>query len=191
MNTLEEPVTSKAMPLEETLRYATSLAEVLRQLHRDGAVCGCLDPAHIVWDNHSVKLAPNASGGTGAYLAPEQVRGETADARSDIFVFGAIVYELLSRRRAFPAEDPEELKRQILECSPPPLEGIDSSLLGVGCDESQEVLMGVGKHGEQGADGIPAPLTPALAWRSSRIPAEPYPPASNSIVSGMTLAVKR
>ena len=67
----------------------------------------------------------------------------------------------------------------------------DSSLLGVGCDESQEVLMGVGKHGEQGADGIPAPLTPALAWRSSRIPAEPYPPASNSIVSGMTLAVKR
>jgi len=53
------------------------------------------------------------------------------------------------------------------------------------------VLMGVGKHGEQGADGIPAPLTPALAWRSSRIPAEPYPPASNSIVSGMTLAVKR
>jgi hypothetical protein len=68
---------------------------------------------------------------------------------------------------------------------------MDSSLLGVGCDESQEVLMGVGKHGEQGADGIPAPLTPALAWRSSRIPAEPYPPASNSIVSGMTLAVKR
>jgi len=71
------------------------------------------------------------------------------------------------------------------------IERLDSSLLGVGCDESQEVLMGVGKHGEQGADGIPAPLTPALAWRSSRIPAEPYPPASNSIVSGMTLAVKR
>lgn len=142
MNTLEEPVTSKAMPLEETLRYATSLAEVLRQLHRDGAVCGCLDPAHIVWDNHSVKLAPNASGGTRAYLAPEQVRGETADARSDIFVFGAIVYELLSRRRAFPAEDPEELKRQILECSPPPLEGIPegiSSLLS-GCLQKERDL---------------------------------------------------
>jgi serine/threonine protein kinase len=47
------------------------------------------------------------------------VSGEAADSRSDIFAFGAILYELLSGRRAFPAQDPEELKRQILEHQPP------------------------------------------------------------------------
>ena len=47
-----------------------------------------------------------------------------------------------------------------------------SSLLGVGCVESHEVLTDDGEHGERGAGRSPAPLTPALAWRSSRIPAE-------------------
>jgi serine/threonine protein kinase len=151
MNDLQELIASRALPLEEALRYATSLAELLRQAHRDGRVCGCLDPKNIVWDNHNVKLTPTDAGGSGngtgayqagAYLAPEQVRGETADARSDIFAFGAIIYELLSGRRAFPAQDPEELKKQILEYTPPPLDGIPqgiSSLLS-GCLEKDREL---------------------------------------------------
>jgi eukaryotic-like serine/threonine-protein kinase len=142
MNDLEEQLASRALPLEEALRYAASLAELLRQTHRHGTVCGCLDPKNIVWDNHDLKLVQTEAGGTGAYLAPEQVRGETADARSDIFAFGAIIYELLSGRRAFPAQDPEELKKQVLEYSPPALEGIPegiSSLLS-GCLEKNRDL---------------------------------------------------
>jgi len=142
MNDLEVMQECRALPTEEALMYATGLAEVLRLMHRDGTVCGRLDPQNIVWDNHRVRLVQTGAGGTAAYLAPEQVRGEAADARSDIFAFGAIVYELLSGRRAFPARDPEELKKQILECSPPPLEGIPegiSSLLR-GCLEKDRDL---------------------------------------------------
>jgi serine/threonine protein kinase len=142
MNDLEEMQSFRALPLEEAMRYATSLAEVLRQMHRDGTVCGHLDPKNIVWDNHSVTLAETDAGGSSAYLAPEQVRGEAADARSDIFAFGAIVYELVSGRRAFPAEDPEELKKQILESSPPPLDGIPESIVFLlsGCLEKDREL---------------------------------------------------
>ena len=53
----------------------------------------------------------------------------------------------------------------------------------MGCGESCEVLTDDGEHGERGVGRGPAPLTPALAWRSSRIPAELYPPASNPIVN--------
>jgi serine/threonine protein kinase len=136
MNTLEEVQASAAMPMEEALRYATSLAALLRQMHRDRTVYGRLDPKNIEWDKHSVKLA-QTDASTGAYIAPEQVRGETADARSDIFSFGAILYQLLAGRRAFPADDPEELKTQILESSPPPIEAIPEGIASLlrGCLE--------------------------------------------------------
>jgi eukaryotic-like serine/threonine-protein kinase len=142
MYQIEEATTSRALPTEEALRQATSLAELLRQMHRDGVVCGHLDPKNIVWDTHRVRLALTEAGSACGYLAPEQVRGEAADARSDIFAFGAILYEMLSGRRAFPAEGPEEWRRQILEYTPPPLEGIPdgiSSLLR-GCLEKDRSL---------------------------------------------------
>ena len=142
MNDLQELQTCRTLPTEEALRYATSLAELLRQMHRDGTVCGHLDPKDIVWDNHSVKLVQTYNAGSGAYLAPEQIRGDAADARCDVFAFGAIVYELLSGRKAFPAQDPEELKKQILESSPPPVEGLPEGISSVlsGCLEKDRDL---------------------------------------------------
>jgi serine/threonine protein kinase len=139
MNDLEELVasnrmvsevlaTEEALPVDEALRYASSLAQALRQMHQEGAVCGCLDPDHIVWNKNGVKLVHNGASGLTHYLSPEQVRGEAADARSDIFAFGAIAYELLSGRKAFPARDPEELKKEILERSPTPLTGIPEEI---------------------------------------------------------------
>jgi serine/threonine protein kinase len=137
MNDLNQPQDGRALPIEEALRYAISLAELLRQMHREGTVYGHLEPKDIAWDNHSVKLVENEAARTGAYLAPEQICGQAADARSDIFAFGAIVYELLSGHRAFPADDPEELKKQILELSPPPIDGIPEGLVSLlrGCLE--------------------------------------------------------
>jgi len=139
MKDLEEMVTSnrlvseglsmeEALPAEEAVRYAISLAEALRRMHQEGSVCGCLDPDHVVWNKNGVKLVQNSAGPLTAYLSPEQVRGETADARSDIFAFGAILYELLSGRKAFPARDPEELKREILERSPAHLPGVPEEI---------------------------------------------------------------
>jgi len=142
MDDLQQRRDGSALPIEEALRYAISLAELLRQMHREGTVFGRLEPKDIAWDNHSVKLVENGIAMTGAYLAPEQVSGEAADVRSDIFAFGAIVYQLLSGRRAFPASDPDELKKQILELSPPPIDGIPEGLVSLlrGCLEKNRDL---------------------------------------------------
>ncbi len=135
MYQIEELPTSPALPLEEALRYAISLAELLRQMHQEGSVCGRLCPGNIVWDGHGVRLAMSEADGAVGYLAPEQVRAEPADARSDIFAFGAILYETLSGRLAFPAQDAEDWKRQILEHIPPAIEGIPEGISAVlrGC----------------------------------------------------------
>jgi hypothetical protein len=118
------PSPEKPLTLEESLRYASALAQALRRMHLDGGVCGALDPDHIVWSPSGAKVEQNGSSALTPYLSPEQLRGEAADMRSDIFAFGAVFYELLAGRRAFPASDPDELRRQILELQPPPIAGI-------------------------------------------------------------------
>jgi Tol biopolymer transport system component len=59
--------------------------------------------------------------GTVGYVAPEQINGESATARSDIFSFGCIVYEAIAGRRAFNGESPAQTLQQILAVDPPPL----------------------------------------------------------------------
>ena len=61
--------------------------------------------------------------GTAAYMAPEQVRGEPADARTDIFAFGAVLYEMLSGERAFRRDTPAETMTAVLREEPPELVG--------------------------------------------------------------------
>ena len=57
--------------------------------------------------------------GTVGYMSPEQVRGETADGRSDIFAFGTILYEMLSGTRAFRKPTSAETMTAILHEDPP------------------------------------------------------------------------
>src|SRR5260370_823302 len=59
--------------------------------------------------------------GTVGYMAPEQVRGGAADARSDIFAFGVILYEMLTGRRAFQKDTSAETMSAILNEEPPPV----------------------------------------------------------------------
>ena len=59
--------------------------------------------------------------GTAGYMSPEQVRGTALDARSDIFSFGAILYEMLSGKRAFHGETPADTMSSILKEDPPEL----------------------------------------------------------------------
>jgi Tol biopolymer transport system component len=59
--------------------------------------------------------------GTAGYMSPEQVRGQPADARSDLFAFGAILYEMLSGRRAFPGATAADVMTAILTHEPPQL----------------------------------------------------------------------
>ena len=61
--------------------------------------------------------------GTASYMAPEQVRGEAADPRTDIFAFGAVLYEMLSGARAFRRDTPAETMTAVLKDDPPELSG--------------------------------------------------------------------
>ena len=58
--------------------------------------------------------------GTLQYMAPEQVEGKEADARTDIFAFGAVLYEMLTGKRAFEGKSQASLIAAILEHQPPP-----------------------------------------------------------------------
>ncbi len=120
--TLAERITTGPMPVEEALPIAKQIAEAMEYAHERGVIHRDLKPANIkltpegrvkVLDFGLAKLTERQEGvtastqtmaiaGTPGYLAPEQLQGKAADARSDIFAFGCVLYELLSGRRAFP-----------------------------------------------------------------------------------------
>ncbi|HUI82632.1 MAG TPA: protein kinase [Candidatus Binatia bacterium] len=69
----------------------------------------------------STLTRPGASPGTAGYMSPEQVRGEKLDARSDLFSFGLVLYEMASGKRAFSANSASGVQAAILDLTPPPL----------------------------------------------------------------------
>ena len=72
-------------------------------------------------NTRTLETAPGVVLGTAGYMSPEQVRGKPADHRSDIFSFGAILYEMLSDKRAFQGDSAVETMSAILKEDPPPL----------------------------------------------------------------------
>jgi len=80
-----------------------------------------------------VHTMPGMVLGTAGYMSPEQVRGKEVDARTDIFAFGAILYEMLSGRRAFKGESSVETMNAILKDDPPELE-VDKLKLSPGLE---------------------------------------------------------
>ncbi len=70
----------------------------------------------------TMRTAPGIVMGTAPYMAPEQVRGETVGYRADIFSFGAVLYEMLSGRRAFPGDTSVETMSAILKFDPPEID---------------------------------------------------------------------
>jgi eukaryotic-like serine/threonine-protein kinase len=120
--TLGQRLADGPLPLPETLRYATMLAEALRQIHDSGRTCGALLPSNIVVTTTGLELivVPGESTTTTPYTAPEILQGQPPDARSDIFAFGAIVYEMVTGRRAFAGDDADALAASLTNSVPPP-----------------------------------------------------------------------
>src|SRR5262249_133186 len=84
-----------------------------------GAADGDLSQTSI--PTRRVDTDPGKIMGTAGYMSPEQVKGRPVDHRSDIFSFGAILYEMLSGKRAFHGESPAETLSPILKEDPPEL----------------------------------------------------------------------
>jgi serine/threonine protein kinase len=119
--TLSQRMTQGRIPAPEGLRYALLLAEALRKIHDAGQVHGAVTPNAVALGRNGIELLQSlgSSGNITAYTAPEVVEGRAADARSDIFSFGAIVYEMLTGRQAFQGEG-GELAAALATASPAP-----------------------------------------------------------------------
>ncbi len=132
--TLAERIAAGPIPLDEALAIARQIAEALEAAHEKGIVHRDLKPANVkvtpegkvkVLDfglakaltgdrsspdqTHSPTLTAAATQagvviGTAAYMSPEQARGKSVDKRADIWAFGAVLYEMLSGRKAFEGE---------------------------------------------------------------------------------------
>ena len=141
----------RALPLDETLRIATQLAEALAAAHRAGIVHRDLKPANVMMTKTGVKVLdfglaklhePSAAArvdyatatapltdvgvvmGTMPYMAPEQVQGHDVDARADLFAFGAILHEMATGERAFAADSQAGLIAALLDQDPRPISTI-------------------------------------------------------------------
>ncbi len=118
--TLAQILGAGRMPVTDALSHALGLAEALRRIHDAGGAYGALTPSQIVVNGSSVELlALFEHGKITPYTAPELLSGAQPDARSDIFSFGAVLYELLTGRRAFEGDGPENLANALAHTEPP------------------------------------------------------------------------
>jgi eukaryotic-like serine/threonine-protein kinase len=143
--TLAERLSSGPMPLAEAMNCAIQVAAALESAHASGILHRDLKPQNVMVETsgtvkvvdfglaklsernapeHSQALETHAGAviGTAAYMSPEQAEGRPADARSDIFCFGALLYEMLSGRRAFAGASPASTLAAVLRDDPEPLD---------------------------------------------------------------------
>ncbi|MCA1580879.1 MAG: serine/threonine-protein kinase [Acidobacteria bacterium] len=150
--TLADRLARGPLDLDLTLRCAVEIADALDLAHRQGIVHRDLKPGNVMLTSSGVKLLDfglakvfspttgqesvtglptqanlTAEGtilGTLQYMAPEQLEGKEADARTDIFALGAVLYEMATGRKPFSGASQASLIGAILHTEPPPLSGV-------------------------------------------------------------------
>jgi len=152
--TLGHRIGVRALPLSQVLKIAIEIGHALEEAHRHGIVHRDLKPGNVMLTKEGAKLMdfglakPAAAAvatfdasavtvskseqlteegkivGTFQYMAPEQLAGNDADARSDIFSFGAVLYEMATGRRAFDGKARASVVAAILEKDPQPIKAI-------------------------------------------------------------------
>ncbi len=206
--TLAERLVKGQLPLEQTLRYGIEIAGALDKAHRQGIVHRDLKPGNVMLTKSGVKLldfglakavgpvtpqqmtsfptqqAVTQEGtilGTFQYMAPEQLEGREADARTDIFGFGAVLYEMATGGKAFSGrtqaslissilrDDPQPIS-QIQPMSPPVLDRIVKKCLAKDPEDRWQNAADLGSELKWAAEGgsqvgVAAPAIPRRASR--------------------------
>ena len=136
------------MALNEVLQVATQMADALDAAHAKGILHRDLKPANIMMTTSGAKLLDfglakilaeatddatrTIAGtvlGTASYMSPEQAQGKTTDVRSDVFSFGAVLYELLTGRRVFERESLLDTLNAVVREEPRPLDSPASAIV--------------------------------------------------------------
>ncbi|MDX6614522.1 MAG: eukaryotic-like serine/threonine-protein kinase [Blastocatellia bacterium] len=150
--TLRDRLIQSALPTRKAIDYASQIARGLGAAHDKGIVHRDLKPENVflTTDGHAkildfglaklieepvsdedsssevptkrVSTQPGTVLGSVGYMSPEQVRGRATDSRSDIFSFGAVLYEMVTGDRAFRGDSSVETMNAILKDEPPPIE---------------------------------------------------------------------
>jgi serine/threonine protein kinase/Tol biopolymer transport system component len=153
--TLADRLKKGALPFGDTLKVAIQIADALTTAHRQGIVHRDLKPGNVMLTKAGARLldfglakacGPAVTGvglsmlpttppdltargtilGTFQYMAPEQLEGQDADARTDIFAFGAVLYEMLTGQKAFIGKSQASLIAAILDRDPLPISQFQS-----------------------------------------------------------------
>jgi Tol biopolymer transport system component len=151
--TLADRLKKGALPLDEALKIAIQIADALSTAHRHGIVHRDLKPGNVMLAKTGAKLLdfglakangltiagtglsklpttpPNLTAqgtilGTFQYMAPEQLEGDNADSRTDVFAFGAMLYEMVTGQRAFEGKNHASVIAAILKYEPPPVSSL-------------------------------------------------------------------
>jgi len=152
--TLSDRLAKGPLPPEQTLQYGVEIAEALDTAHRRGIVHRDLKPGNVMLTPSGMKLldfglakvlapavpvqsltsAPTFAKdvtqegtilGTISYMTPEQLEGKEADARTDIFAFGCVLYEMATGKKAFSGATQASLVSAIMTSEPAPISTIE------------------------------------------------------------------
>ena len=145
---LSQRISRRALPTGDALQFALQIAEALEAAHEQGIIHRDLKPQNLmVTPDGKIKVLdfglarvltrrsisadddpsptitaaltqPGTVMGTPAYMSPEQVQGEVVDARGDIWAFGAVVYEMLTGKRAFGGKNVSETMYKVMASDP-------------------------------------------------------------------------
>ena len=182
---LRGPVTSG-----EAVRLASQIADGLQSAHERGILHRDLKPANVIVLRHgetshakvldfgvaqltssdidATRTVAGAVSGTPAYMSPEQASGKPLDARSDVFSFGAVLYELLAGTRAFTGDSTAQILSAVLRDDPGPFEApadvqqIVRRCLAKDPDRRFQTMADV-RHALQHLTGGSADATPSIA----------------------------